>query len=518
MYMTQFLHRLVRQAPEERAAQDIRRALSWRELALEVRRFAGALRRDGMQSGERVAIMARNRVEFLVYAMGTFWAGGVIVPVNLRWAAPEIAHALRDCGARFLFIEPAFLALLPDLLAAVPQISGIAFDAEEGNDSAMPYAAWLAGECDVEDTLRRGDDLAAILYTGGTTGRSKGVMLSHANLAWSMFGTIAATDGPATRRHLHVAPLFHVGALSNLLIGLATGATTFFLPLFDPQRVSQAIAEWRVDEVFLVPTMIRAILDQPDFNARDLACIRRVRYGASPIDHSLLERALAALPNAGFVQGYGMTELAPVATILTAADHDPARPGFAQRIASAGRATAACEVRVVEEGGAELPAGAIGEIVVRGPSVMLGYWNLPSETGEAVRNGWLHTGDVGFLDDAGYLTVVDRLKDMIITGGENVYSTEVENVLASHPCVAQAAVVGLPDARWGERVHAVLVARPGEMLDPQDILRHCRPQIAAYKLPKSFAIVEALPLTAAGKPLKAALRSDPAYRGFGASS
>lgn len=518
MHMTQSLHRFVRQAPDERAAQDMRRALSWRDLAAEARRFAGALCCEGMQSGERVAIMARNRVEFLVYALGTFWAGGVIVPVNLRWSVPEIAHVLRDCEARFLFIEPAFVGLLPDLLAAVPQLSAIAFDVEEGSGAAMPYAAWLAGGRDVDDTLRHGDDLAAILYTGGTTGRSKGVMLSHANLAWSMFGTIAATGGPATRRHLHVAPLFHIGALSNLLISLATGATAFFLPMFDPQRVTEAIAEWRVDEVFLVPTMIRGILDQPDFNARDLACLRRIRYGASPIDLSLLERAVAALPNAGFVQGYGMTELAPVATILTAADHDPAGPGFAQRIASAGRATPACEVRVVDEGGTELPAGTIGEIVVRGPSVMLGYWNLPSETGRAVRGGWLHTGDVGFLDDAGYLTVVDRLKDMIITGGENVYSVEVENVLAAHPSVAQAAVVGLPDARWGERVHAVLVPRPGVTLDPQDILRHCRLRIAAYKLPKSVAIVEALPLTAAGKPFKATLRCDPAYRGFGVSS
>lgn len=511
MYLTQALHRNARQMPDAPAGEDADRALTWRELHEEVGRFAAALRRDGLQPGDRVAIMARNSVDFLVYLYATWWAGGVVNPVNLRWTAHEIAFSLNDCDTRFLLVQREFLPIIPDLAATVPGLSNVVLLSHEGAPGIPGKAEWLAGMVPVEDALRRNDDLAAILYTGGTTGRSKGVMLSHANLVASMFGTIAAS-GYLTQRHLHVPPLFHVGALSNLIIAVATGATSFFLPAFDAAAVPEAISRWQVEELFLVPTMIRAMMDAPGFVAANLACLRRIRYGASPIDDSLLARAMAAFPHAGFAQGYGMTELSPVATVLPAQDHVLGIEG-AKRRASAGRATPVCEVRVVGPDGTDRPTGEIGEITVRGPTVMLGYWNLPEATAEAVRDGWMHTGDLGFMDSEGYVTVVDRLKDMIVTGAENVYSAEVENALSSHAAVAQVAVIALPDEKWGERVHAVIVPRPGAQPDATDLVDHCRKLIAAYKLPRSFAFVEALPLTAAGKPLKSELRANPAYHG-----
>lgn len=516
MYLTQALHRQLRQSPDGIALQDARRTLTWSQLVGEVARVAGALRRDGLDQGGRVALLARNRVEFITCLFGTLWAGGVIVPMNIRWSVRELCFALRDCDARVLFVEVEFAALLAEIRAAMPGIIVIALPDDGVFEAVAVYRRWIATGDAIADERRGGDALAAIMYTGGTTGRSKGVMLSHANLAWSMLGTIAATNGPATRRHLFVAPLFHVGALSNLLIALATGAASRLVASFDPVALAIDVESWRADEVFLVPTMIRAVIDHPDFKSRNTSSMRRIRYGASPIDQSLLSRALAAFPNAGFVQGYGMTELSPVATILPAEDHGgPSGPSV--KLKSAGRATASCEVRIVRDG-VEVPTGEVGEIVVRGPIVMQGYWNLPLQTAEVIRGGWLHTGDAGYMDAAGYVTVVDRIKDMIITGGENVYSAEVEDALTSHGDVAQAAVIGLPDETWGEIVHAVIVLRQGSDVSPGELLAHCRSTIAGYKVPRSLTFVDALPLTGAGKPQKALMRQDPAYSGLGRSS
>ena len=505
VYLTQPLHRHLRAIPDATAMQDERTTLTWRELGDAVMRFAGALRRDGLQPGDRVAMMARNSVDFAVYVIGTLWAGGVINPVNLRWAPAEMAYSLNDCQTRFLIVHPEFLPLVGDLRERAPCLTNVIVLGSEGTAGVIGEAEWLRDAPRVDDALRRGDDLAAIMYTGGTTGRSKGVMLSHSNIAFANVGTRLAMDEAATRRPLHVAPLFHIGALSNFFVSMLTGATSTFIPAFDPEAVITAIERWRITEVFLVPTMLRMVIDQPGFATRDVSSLERIRYGASPIDATLLARVMAAFPNTGFSQGYGMTELAPTAVILPPADHLNYED-FPHRLASAGRATPVCEVRIVGSDGHELPVGEVGEIAVRGPTVMLGYWNLPEATAEAIRDGWMHTGDLGFMDADGYVTVVDRLKDMIVSGGENVYSSEVEKALASHPAVEQVAVIPVPDEKWGERVHAVVVLRSGAGPAEQELVDHCRPTIAAYKLPRSFSFVDALPLTAAGKPLKAKLR------------
>jgi len=505
MHLTQALHRHLRQSPQACAACDDNRMLNWAELVDRVARFAGALRRDGLQPGDRVAMLARNDIDYLIYVFGTLWAGGVINPVNWRWTVHEIAFSLVDCGTRFLFLGEEFLADAGAILsraACVEQVIALRGSAPQGTRG---YDEWLSTATPVEDALRQGDDLAAILYTGGTTGRAKGVMLSHANMASSNLGILIAMEAPATPTHLHCAPLFHIGSLSNVLLAVTVGSTSVFLPSFDPAAVLAAIERWRVTELFLVPTMIRMVIDHPDFSRSDVSSLQRLRYGAAAIDEALLEKAMAAFPIAGFVQAYGMTELGPVATVLPMSDHLPPVRTLA-RLRSAGRATATCEVRIFGPDDWELPAGEVGEIVARGPNVMLGYWGLDEASAQALRNGWMHTGDLGFLDEDGYLTIVDRLKDMIVTGGENVFSAEVENVVATHPDVDQVAVIAVPDEIWGEKVHAVIVLREGGLPSPQSIMQHCRLHMAGYKVPRSFAFVDGLPLSPAGKVQKNVLR------------
>jgi acyl-CoA synthetase (AMP-forming)/AMP-acid ligase II len=279
------------------------------------------------------------------------------------------------------------------------------------------------------------------------------------------------------------------------------GSTHVIVPMFSPAEVMKAIAEHGITDALLVPTMIQMLVDDPAVGDYDLSSLLHLIYGASPISEAVLERARKVFPAVGFTQGYGMTELSPVATLLTPADHDD--PALRR---SAGRAAPHAEVRIVDPDGREVPRGEVGEVVVRGDNVMLGYWNRPDDTAAAVRDGWMHTGDGGRMDDNGYVFIVDRIKDMIITGGENVYSAEVENALAKHPAVAAVAVIGVPDPDWGERVHAVVVLLPGHNATEEQLRAHCKTLVAGYKAPRSVDFVDAMPMSGAGKILKRELR------------
>uniref|UniRef100_UPI0010414020 AMP-binding protein n=1 Tax=Candidatus Protofrankia californiensis TaxID=1839754 RepID=UPI0010414020 len=353
----------------------------------------------------------------------------------------------------------------------------------------------------IEDARRGGDELAGLFYTGGTTGFPKGVMLSHANLVTSTVGTVASgvAFGPGGR-YLHAAPMFHLADLIGWGAQMLHAGTHVIIPAFDPTAVMKAIQDHQVTDTLLVPLMIQAVVDHPDLPNYNLTSLKAVIYGASPISATVLERTMKAFPNADFTQAYGMTELAPVATLLSPQDH---REG---NLRSAGRAAPHAEVRIVDADDNEVPRGTVGEVVVRGGHMMLGYWNKSEETATALRGSWMHTGDGAYMDDNGYIYIVDRIKDMIVTGGENVYSAEVENALARHPAVAQAAVVGVPDERWGERVHAVVVLRPGQQATPEELREHAKSLVASYKAPCSVEFVDALPVSGAGKILKRELR------------
>ncbi|HEY5833026.1 long-chain-fatty-acid--CoA ligase [Streptomyces sp.] len=503
MHLTQPLHNAVQRDPERPLTVFGDRTRTAAQSADRVARLAWALRRLGCRPGDRVGILALNSDRYHEILLAVPWAGAALNPVNTRWHPAEIVHALRESETRTLFVDDAFAPVVPALRDRWPGLRTVVFCGEGTQpDGSRDYEDLVDGSRPAQDSCRGGDDVLGVFYTGGTTGEAKGVMLSHRNLMVSALGSLAS--GGFVRPGaclLHAAPMFHLAGLAAWTAGLVAGATHVIVPSFTPGGVLAVMSEHTVTDVLLVPAMMRMLLDSPDLGRYDLAGVRRIMYGASPITDSLLAAARAAFPLAGFTQAYGMTELAPVATLLLPEEHDD--PGLRR---SAGRPAPHAEVRIVDTSGAECPRGRVGEITVRGEHVMLGYLDRPQETAAAVRDGWLHTGDLGFMDARGYVHVVDRLKDMIVTGGENVYAAEVENALARHPAVAQCAVVGFPDDQWGETVHAVVVLKDGRTATEQELRDTCRGLIAAYKVPRGITFTDSLPLSTVGKVLKRELR------------
>ena len=516
MQLTQALHKALLQKPESIALICGERRQSFTAFVARVARLAAVLRMLGVEDGERVAMLGFNSDRYVEYLYATWWAGGVINPVNARWSTREMAASLDDCDTRILLVDDPFLPLVDELRALSNSLDTVLRFGEgegegegKGAHHALPdgigdAAERMAAAVPIADTRRGGDALAAIMYTGGTTGRPKGVMLTHANLYVSQLSSNLAAPRPDDAIGLNLAPLFHVGGLGLTLQLMMRLCTQVLVPGFDEETMLALIERERASETFLVPTMLRRLIDHPRFAAHDLSSLKLVLYGAAPIDEALLKAALARLPQTRFCQLYGMTELSPVVAVLPPWCHDPAQP--ASRLRAAGRPVPIAEVRVVTPDGTTAPPHVVGEIVARGPMTMAGYWNQPERTAEALRDGWLHTGDAGYVDDEGFLYVVDRLKDMIVTGGENVYSAEVENAVAQLPQVALCAVIGVPDDQWGERVHAVIALRAGAALDEQAVIMHCRSLIARYKCPRSVAFVDQLPLSQSGKILKQPLR------------
>lgn len=508
MYLTQGLHRGVQQHPDRVAVRYVDRTRTFREVADRVARLAGALQALGMRPGDRVAMLSLNSDRYLEYFMAVPWGGGVLNPCNIRWSANEIVYSLDDSGSTILIVDEYFSPLAQQIRGQSAALREVIYCGDgDAPDGMRDYETLVAGSYPVQDENRRGEDLAGVFYTGGTTGFPKGVMLSHNNLCIS--GLALCADGltPAEGTYLHAAPMFHLADIGFSTAAWIAGNTHSIIPSFKPEIVLEVLERDRVTQTILVPTMIQMLVDHPTLLVpRDLSALQTIFYGASPMLDALLDRAMAAFPHIDFVQGYGMTELSPLATINPAWAHtDEGRAQGKHR--SAGRAGNCCEVRIVDLDDKEVPRGTVGEVVVRGPNVMQGYWKKPELTAETIRNGWMHTGDGGYMDQDGYVFIVDRLKDMIITGGENVYSAEVENALAAHPAVAMCAVVGIPSARWGEAVHAVVVPVSGQTPSAEDLIAHCKTLIAGYKCPRSIEFRDALPLSGAGKILKTDLRA-----------
>lgn len=499
MYLTQALHRNLQQRAGATATLFRGRARSWGEVADRVARVAGGLRELGLKPGERLAMLSLNSDDYLILYYAAFWAGGIAVPLNWRSSPVELATILADS-------EPVILAhddrLAPVASALAAQRPGLRLvDAGSGApaDGAVALDALAAGPV-TGDVRAGGSELAAIFYTGGTTGTPKGVMLSHDNLFGNALCTAAITRLDPSISFLHAAPMFHL-ADAAMVFGLsAIGGRHVMIPHFDAAAVVEAIARDGVNALFLVPTMIAMVLDHAAATGADLSRVERLTYGAAPISETLLKRAMAAFPNARFQQGYGQTELSPVATMMTHEDH------LAGKLGTAGRSVLGVDVIIADAQGRELLPGQVGEIRVRSPGAMQGYWRRPEETAATLVDGWVRTGDAGIMDEAGYLTVVDRLKDMIVSGGENVYSVEVEDALMAHPAVAMCAVIGVPDEHWGERVHAIVQARAP--VSPEELSAHCHQRIADYKCPRSWTIgPDPLPVSAQGKVLKSQLRA-----------
>jgi long-chain acyl-CoA synthetase len=489
--------------------------LTRRTMVDRIARLASVLRNLGMQDDDRVAMLAPNGQQYIEFYFGVLWGGGIIVPVNSRFALAEMTEQVRDAEPFALIVDKTFVEMGEALVQSVPSIKALMVVGETGASNhrvrSVNYEDALQSVKGVPDAMRGEEDIACLFYTGGTTGRSKGVMLSHGNLWANAMATIAHLGLDDSLVHLHSGPLFHLGAGGRVYATAVAGGKHVVMSRFTPEQALSTIARERVTVATFVPTMLAMLLQVKDIHTYDLSSLRLITYGASPMPETVLQECLRRLPHIRFAQSYGMTELSPVATMLGTEHHTLyAPPG---RLRSAGRPVYSAEVRIVDPNDRELPRGEIGEIVVSGPIVMKGYWRQPELTAQTLRGGWMHTGDSGYFDNDGFLFVADRIKDMIISGGENVYSIEVENAISSHPDVAQCAVIGIPDPRWGEAVHAIVVARAGaDGLTAESVIAHCRPLIAGYKCPRSVELRrELLPQSSVNKIDKAALR-EPFWR------
>ena len=488
------------------AVVDDEGTFTWNEFVDRARRAASVLDGLGIGGGDRYAILSRNTFRNAELMHAGYWSGRVPVPINIRLAGPEIRHILDDAGCKLLVVDEALTELATaDELA--PWRGRTLLVAAEMRDSPWPqYEALLADAAPAGAHEPAEDDTAILLYTGGTTGRSKGVPLSHRNVFANGQQCAIALGARTDDVFLHAAPMFHSADLLGTAYTLQ-GAAHMFLPVFSPESVLRAMERHGVTVAFLAPTMIIMILQDPAFENFDLAKLRLVFYGSSPMAVEWIRRAMEALPGAQIQQGYGLTETSPILTTLDPGEHREAlESGRYDWLKAAGRPVTGVDMRIVDRNGDEVPLGEAGEVAVRGPNVTSGYLNRPEETASAFRGGWFHTGDIGRMDEEGFMYLLDRKKDMIVTGGENVYSSEVEAALYQHPGVSEAAVVGVPDETYGEALFAVIVPAPGVSLDVEGMIAHCRERIGGYKIPRRMAFVDEMPKSAMGKILKTELR------------
>lgn len=507
MQISSLLRRAVQIAPNGTATIFADRQQSWTALQGRVARLAGALQGLGMGPGDRVALLSLNSDRFIEYFFATVWGGGAMMPMNVRWSPAECAYALNDAGVGILLVDDSFAKAAPTIRDAVPGLKTVVYCGEgETPDGMKNYEDILAAAEPVADAGRSGDDLAGIFYTGGTTGFPKGVMLSHTNFYVSGISNLSELEIEDGCVYLHAAPMFHIADMLWVAAITIAGGTHLVIPSFTPEATLAAIATHRPSHLLLVPVMLQMVLASPKLPETDISSLEMIAYGASPITEATLRLAFAEFPGVKFLQAYGQTELSPVATILPARYHVLDGPN-AGKLRAAGRATRACEIRVVDADYAELPRGEVGQIAVKGPIAMLGYWNQPEATAAAIRDGWVLTGDAGYMDGDGFVFLMDRVKDMILSGGENVYSAEVENALGQHPAVATSAVIGVPSQQWGEAVHAIVILKPGAAATEAELQAHCHGLIAGYKCPRSIDFrTDPFPLSGANKVLKTELR------------
>ncbi len=473
---------------------------TWAEVARSVARRAGALKAAGIQPGDRVAVLAGQTQANVEFMMALSWAGVTAVPLNTRLSASEVFAILQSADVAALAFEEPFGA--QSLIAA--DAVGIARRVliTDGAPDAQPadLHVWQA------------ESLAAILFTGGTTGLPKGVMLSAGALLLQGETVLDALGYDPDTVVLQAQPIFHIAGVNQLYASTMAAATIVFRADAGPAATYEEIARNGVNSIGAVPTTLAMLIDHPDRNDALLKRVRSVVYGAAPISTGLLGRVAAAMPNARFCQLYGQTETGPI-TALLPVHHAPDGPWGVSKIETAGQARPHFSLRTVDDDGQDVALGQPGEIVVRGPAATVGYWRDPERTADLFREGWLRTGDAGVLDADGFIKIVDRYKDMIVTGGENVFSAEVENTLSLHPAVATCAVFGVPDDFWGEAVHAAVILKEDEAVTGPELIAFCRDRIAGYKCPKVIELrTTPLPLSAVGKVLKHVLRAEATAR------
>jgi fatty-acyl-CoA synthase len=489
------LRRTAARHPERTALVFADRCWTYRELDDAVSRVAGALRAAGCAPGDRVAAYGRNSDGYLIGFLACARAGLVHVPINYNLTGGELAYLLDQSGSTFALVDPA-LAGNADAVRPDTALRGT-LPLRDADGSVVELAR--TGDVPVPDTEPADTDLVQLLYTSGTTSRPKGAMMTHRALLHEYLSCLATLDFAEDDEPLHAMPLYHSAQMHVFLLPyLAIGATNHLVEAPEPGDVLRRIEADGHRTFFAAPTVWVALANHPDFATRDLGRLGKAYYGASIMPGPVLDRLRAALPGLAFYNCFGQSEIAPLATVLRPEEHE-------QRPDSCGRAVLFVELRVVDAAGDDVPPGELGEVVYRSPQLCEGYWDKPDETDEAFRDGWFHSGDLVRVDEQGYLYVVDRIKDVINTGGVLVASREVEDALYTHPAVAETAVIGLPDERWIEAITAVVVTKAE--VSEEDLITHVRTQLAGFKVPKKVHLVDELPRNASGKLLKRDLRS-----------
>jgi acyl-CoA synthetase (AMP-forming)/AMP-acid ligase II len=489
-----------RQSPTKPIAVHGDRVVTYSDMHAWSADVAGGLAARGVGAGDVVALLSHNNVEFLATIFAANHLGAIAMPINWRLAAPELRFILEHSGARAL-VCGAELVELAD--AAMRDLEPRPMRIRIGGDDVDGLIRFADVRADGDPPARvpaAADDLHRLMYTSGTTGRPKGVMLTHANLAWKNFAHVTEFGFTADDVGLACGPLYHVGALDLVTTTMiAVGATTIVHTTFDAAQVVDEIERSRVTTIWAAPAMVRAVLDVPGIETRDLSSVKVIIAGGEKMPIPTIERIRTTFPSAWFADAYGLTETVSGDTFLD-------REHVVSKLGSCGRACQYLELQIWDDDGVPVPAGERGEVVLRGPKVFAGYWRDPDATATAFAGGWFHTGDIGVLDDDGFLSIVDRLKDMIVSGGENIASSEVERVLYEHDAVVEAAVDGRPDERWGEVPVGYVVVRGDATVSADELIEHCRAQLAKFKVPKDVVFIDELPRNPSGKVLKRELR------------
>jgi len=472
--------------------------LSFSQMNQRCNKLVHALRKLGVEKGDRVAILAFNEPEYYDLFNAAAKMGAIMVTLNYRLAAPELQYIMEDCGAKVLIFSREFAEVADSFRNDVPAEHYIAI-MDGPPEWAMSYTDLIQGESDEEpEIVGGGDDVLAILYTSGTTGKPKGAMLSHNNF-FVTSDTIITTVGMPGETFLIVLPLFHIGALPGIILNSQYGLRSVLCRTLDPKRFLELLGEEKVTAFGSVPALLQILQMVPDFDKYDWSSVEVILVYAAPVPVTLLKEYAEA--GIEVRQLYGLTECTGPAAVIDG-EHALTKAG------SCGLPMFYIDIRLVDEDGNDVGPEELGEVLIRSQNVMLGYWDKPEETARTIRDGWLYTGDIAKMDDEGYLYIMDRKKDMIISGGENIYPAEIEDFLLSHPKVADVGVIGCPDEQWGEAVRAVVVVKEGEELTEVELIEYCKGKIGKFKMPRSVVFVEALPRTPTGKILKRVLRDE----------
>lgn len=501
--LNEALERTVRHNRTRRALLDGDKTLTYGDFHSKVQRAAGVLTHLGLDVGSRFSILAFNSPLYEEIKWAGFRIGAIPVPLNWRLAPPEIAHILADSEAGPVLVDEAFLTLFdaPELKPWRTQVIPLG-----SSDDPSGYAKLLHGARPAPAALLSPDDDALLLYTGGTTGKAKGVRLTHWNILSNALAFGLSQQARPDDVYLHVIPMFHSADLLATAWFLI-GAAHAYVPTFSPAVFLDAVSRYQITVTASVPTMLMMILNDESLAAADISSLRTLMFGGAPMDPEWIRRVCAAFPRTGISNCYGLTETAPNLVVADPREFRNAIELDAPAMAAIGKPNALVELRVVDAAGSDVPVGEPGELWARGPNVSPGYLNLPVETAEVFVDGWFHTGDITRIDEAGYVYLLDRVKDLIISGGENIYSSEVEAALYRNETVEECAVIGVPHERFGESVLAIIVLRKGADAREEDIVNHCRVLIGGYKVPRRIVFVDKMPKSALGKILKAELRS-----------